>query len=248
MCVASGFSLKVKHADMVRSINPSRGAPMPRALALWFLLCASPAFGQSIYVGAAAGSDTFLTTKIEAGQFTPPESGGTTPVFAGRAGIALGERWGAEVEVAHSLTIERNETVDFPGVPVTLGGILPVGFPRPSFSIESEQALTAVNTLAWVSYPVNTRLDLVVVAGASFQRNESEQRFAVDFSRALFPTAILTIQPSSTRAITYDVGPVVGVEGRIRFGDHLRVVPALRLSDTPGGWSVRPTAGVDWVF
>jgi hypothetical protein len=222
---------------------------MPRALALCFLLCASPAVGQSIYVGVAGGSDTFLTTEIDAGQFIQPETGGTTPVVAVRTGIALGERWGAEVEVAHSLTIERDDTVGFPSVPLSVGVIVPIGFPRPSFRVESEQALTAVNTVAWASYPVNARLDLVVLAGASFQRSEVEQEFAVEFPPIFLPaSAAFTIAPASTRVTTYDVGPVVGIEGRIRFGDHLRVVPALRLSDTAGGWSVRPTAGVDWVF
>ena len=223
---------------------------MPRAFpVLCLLFAASPAFGQSIYVGAAAGSNTFLTTEIDAGQFSQPETGGTTPVFAVRGGIALAERWGAEVEFARSLTIERDETVDFPSVPVSLGGIVGVGFPRPSFRVESEEALTAVNTTAWVSYPLNARLDIVVTAGASFQRSETEQRLSVDFPQLVFPGApTLTVLPDSTRVTTYDVGPLVGLEGRIRFGDHLRVVPSLRLSDTAGGWSVRPAVGVDWVF
>ena len=222
---------------------------MLRACVLCVLLCASPAFGQSIYVGVAAGSDTFLTNKIEAGQLIQPATGGTTPVVAVRTGLALGERWGAEVEVAHSLTIERDEAIDFPGFPITVGGVFPAPFPRPSFRVASEQALTAVNTLAWVSYPLNARFDIVVVAGASFQRNEVEQQFEIEFPPIFLPgSAVFTIAPASTRVTTYDVGPVVGIEGRIRFGDHLRVVPALRLSDTAGGWSVRPTAGVDWVF
>jgi hypothetical protein len=223
---------------------------MPRACAvLCFLFCASSAFGQSIYVGVAAGSDTFLTTKIEAGQFTQPQTGGTTPVVAVRAGVALAERWGAEVEVAHSLTIERSDTVDFLNNSAFLVGVLPVRFPPPSFRVDSEQALTAVNTLAWVSYPLNARLDIVVLAGASFQRTDTEQRFAVDLPQ-LFPpgTVILSVQPSSTRVISYDVGPLVGFEGRIRFGDHLRLVPAIRLSDIAAGWSVRPTVGIDWAF
>jgi hypothetical protein len=204
---------------------------------------------HSIYLGAAAGSDTFLTTQVEAGQFSQPESGGTTPVFAVRGGITLGERWGAEVEFARSLTIERDNAVDFPSFPLTLGGIVPVGFPRPSFRVESEQALTAVNTVAWVSYPLNARLDVVVMAGAAFQRSETEQSLSIDFPQLVFPgSPMLTVLPDSTRVTTYDVGPLVGVEGRIRFGDHVRVVPALRLSDAAGGWSVRPTAGVDWVF
>ena len=223
---------------------------MPRVLVLLsVLLCASSAFGQSIYVGVAAGSDTFLTTKIEAGQFTQPQSGGTTPVVAVRAGVALGERWGAEVEVAHSLTIERTDTVDLLNNSGFLVGVLPVRLPPPSFRVESEQALTAVNTVAGASYPLSARFDLVVMAGASFQREETEQRFTVDFPQ-LFPPGvpILSVQPSSTRVISYDVGPVVGLEGRIRFGDHLRLVPALRLSDIAAGWSVRPTVGIDWAF
>ena len=223
---------------------------MPRAFAvLCLLLCASPSFGQSIYVGVAAGSDTFLTTEIDVGEFSQPESGGTTPVFAVRGGMALGERWGAEVEFARSLTIERDDAIDFPSFPPTFGGVIVANFPRPSFRVESEEALTAVSTTAWVSYPLNARLDIVVTAGASFQRSETEQRLSVDFPQLVFPgVPMLTVFPDSTRVTSYDVGPVVGLEGRIRFGDHLRVVPALRLSDTAGGWSIRPTVGMDWVF
>ena len=221
---------------------------MSRALAfLCVSLCASPAVGQSIYVGAAAGSDTFLASKFDAGQFIQPQSGGTTPVFTVRAGIALAERWGAEVEVAHSLTIDRSDNVDFLNNAAFLVGVLPVRLPPPRFRIDSEQQLTAVNTLAWASYTVTNRVDVVVMAGVSFQRSEIEQRFAVELPQG-FPTAVLSVQPGSTRAITYDVGPIVGVEGRVRFGDHLRLVPGFRLSDAAAGWSVRPTAGIDWTF
>ena len=77
------------------------------ALCLW----ATPSFAQ-VYIGGAVGMDTTLVTSFESAGASQPDRGGTTPAVAVRAGIALGQRWGAEVEVAHGLTLEHSDTSD----------------------------------------------------------------------------------------------------------------------------------------
>jgi hypothetical protein len=227
---------------------------MPRLLVcLCLFLTASSAFAQSVYVGGAAGANTVFAQKIDfGGTFSPPDTGGTTPVFAIRSGIGLGEIWGAEVEVAHALPLERSTEGGrgqfFPAAVLTIGP----GIAFPTLRVESERRSTAVNALGWVRYPVSARVDLVVLAGATFNRSEVEERYTINLP-PLFPqlppgAVVFAPQPASIRTLTYDVGPLVGIEGRIRVGSRFRVVPGLRLSGANAGWSVRPMVGVDWVF
>jgi hypothetical protein len=137
-----------------------------------------------------------------------------------------------------------------------IGGILPPIRFTPTLRTETEQQLTAVNALAWVSYPLSGRIDLVLAAGAAFNRTTVEQRVRLEsialpgFPGGLpgFPGVPLDLFAQSTRVVSYDVGPVVAVETRIALGDRLRVVPALRMSTAYSGWSVRPTAGIMWMF
>ncbi len=213
-------------------------------LTLW----ASSAAAQSIYVGAAVGSDTVLANSIEAEGLIDADRGGTTPGLAVRAGIELGQRWGAEVEVAHALTLEHSRMNEFPrggGF-----GVIPGGF-IPRFRVESEQETTAVNALAWVSYAASARIDVVLLAGASFNRTSVDRRLRFDPSvLAGFPpgSVTITVGPECTRTTTYDVGPLVGIETRVAFGDHVRLVPAFRMSSAGVGWSLRPTVGINWMF
>jgi hypothetical protein len=201
---------------------------------------------------------------------SPLDLGGTAATLAVRAGIALGQRWGAEVEFARAFTIEHSETsegtilasgtqVNVPPVLVGIPGfdvIPPIRF-APTLRTETEQQLSSVNALAWVSYAVSSRIDLVLAAGAAFNRSTVEQRVRIEsitlpgFPAGLpgFPAGVpLDLFTRSTRVVNYDVGPVVGVETRIALGDRLRVVPALRMSTAYSGWSVRPTAGIIWMF
>jgi hypothetical protein len=213
-------------------------------LSLW----ASSAFAQSIYVGAGVGSDTILASSIEAEGVIDADTGGTTTGLSFRAGIELGQRWGAEVEVAHALTLERSNPNEFPRGGVF--GVLPPGF-VPRFRVDSEQEATAVNPLAWVSYAASARVEVVLVAGASFNRTVVEHQLQFDPSvLAGFPPGSvgLVIGPERTRITTYDVGPLVGIETRVAFGDHFRLVPAFRMSSAGVGWSLRPAVGVNWMF
>ena len=51
-----------------------------------------------------------------------------------------------------------------------------------------------------------------------------------------------------SESINYDVAPMVGVEGRIRMGGQVELVPGLRLHGTDGGWLIRPALGLMWTF
>jgi hypothetical protein len=51
-----------------------------------------------------------------------------------------------------------------------------------------------------------------------------------------------------SEAITYDIGPMVGVEGRIRMGRQVDLVPGIRLHGHQGGWLIRPAIGLAWTF
>ena len=140
--------------------------------------------------------------------------------------------------------------------PTLVGGVVGIdAFPpirfAPTLRMEVEQQLTAVNALAWVSYALSSRIDLILPPGARSTGRAwrgvsgSSRSFCRDFLPGCPP---FEFYGPSTRVVNYGVGPVVGVETRIALGDHVRVVPALRMSSAFAGWSVRPTAGIAWMF
>jgi len=233
---------------------------MPRVFVFLCLsLSASPVVAQSIYVGAAAGIDTTLASHFEVTGQPQPDRGGTVPALAVRAGLGLGDRWGAEVEVVYAMTLERTLEEQggfgvvegfrftFTNAPISTAPLRVV----PSVTIESEQQLTAVNALGWFSYPASARFELVIVGGVTFDRTRIEERRSFELLLpANFPAASFTFGPNlqSTNVVTYGVGPIVGVEGRFALGDRFRVVPGVRLSGVAAGWSIRPTAGIAWTF
>jgi hypothetical protein len=216
-------------------------------IAVSLVMSASLVDAQSAYVGAAVGTDTTFASSVEVNGLAQIEAGGTAPVIAGRAGLVLGNRWGAEVEVSYTTAMER--TVDGGSrfiAPPVFGGV-PAVTVFSSVMIESEQRSAAVNALGWFSYPASARVELVLLAGIAFHRAEIEQRLSFELPQ-LFPPGFPSIGPQVTNVVAYDVGPVVGVEGRVAFGDRFRVVPGLRASGISAGWSLRPTVGVAWVF
>ena len=78
----------------------------------------------------------------------------------------------------------------------------------------------------------------------AFGRTNNEVEITYLLSR---PT-ILPIPPDINESITYDVGPMVGVEGRIRMAGQVDLVPSLRLHGTQGVWLIRPALGLAWAF
>jgi hypothetical protein len=223
------------------------------------LAFAVPAFSQGVYVSGFAGSESLLVSHTEI-ETVPAgvERGGTAATFGGRVGMPLGDRWGVELEGAQSLTLENTNALDSPifaGQRITFGSatgpLLPVTLAAPRVTIDAEQRLTTVNVAGWYRYTMSARVDLAFLAGATFWRRSSEQRFTVGPIQLPpgFPPGILPIpQFPTTSAVAYGVGPLFGAETWLSFGDRVRVVPGVRLSAVGAAWSIRPTAALAWMF
>ena len=88
------------------------------------------------------------------------------------------------------------------------------------------------------------RVSLAYLGGVAFGRTESE----LEISYVPIRPTIIPIPPSVNESIDYGVAPMVGVEGRIRLAGHVALVPGLRLHGTDGGWLIRPSLGLAWMF
>jgi hypothetical protein len=95
-----------------------------------------------------------------------------------------------------------------------------------------------------VRQEITPRFSLVYLGGVAFGRTNNE----IEVSYQLGRPTILPIPPIITESITYDVRPMVGVEGRIRMGGKVDLVPGLRLHGAQNGWLIRPAVGLAWSF
>jgi hypothetical protein len=229
----------------------------PAALFLICTLIAAPAFAQSPYVGAAVGMDVARYDHVEfpgSGDF---DASGEAVAFSLRLGTPIGQNWGVELGFTYPNEIEReNSQFPIPLLAAALAGRTAAGiavpptnvtFPVFEASTEVERRNTTLETVAWFAQSVSGRVDLVYLGGVAFNRVVEEISF--NFNRRL----IAIVVPNSTRSVSYDVGPVVGMEARIGLTDHVRLVPAFRLqgvggSTTQGGWLLRPSVGLAWQF
>lgn len=236
----------------------------PFIYAFVLLLVATPARAQDFYASFVVGADTILADNYEvSGEPGGLSGGGTAPFFGVRLGGAIGSWWGAEIEVAQSLETKQTfETPAYRQLSTSIGSSQPyVTFAGPRITTVS--AATYVTPSVWVLRSVGERLDLVFLGGVSFNRSATEQtieglpgfvlpaRGILDLGvSGSWTTAILPFPqpPITSETTTYDVGAVAGFEARIRFGEHLRVVPGIRLSDIRSDWSVRPSVAVAWAF
>jgi hypothetical protein len=225
-------------------------------LFLIFCLFASPAFAQSPYVSAAVGLDVQRSDRFEAQGGNDTSGDGEAIAFSIRVGTAVGDRWGVELGFTRPSTIERESSYGYP-IPLlaaltatTTAANVPSSLiaPLPIFesSTRIERRNTTLDAVAWVSQPVGARVELVYLGGLAFSRVVED----LDFQ---FVRRIATIVvPNSTRTITYGVGPVAGLEGRISLTDHVRLVPGVRLLTIAGsgsdGWLLRATTGLAWHF
>jgi hypothetical protein len=118
-------------------------------------------------------------------------------------------------------------------------------FPSYSYRFRSTQRRTTLSTALWVRQEISRRrFSMVYLGGVAFGRTESE----VEIGYLPIRPTIIPIPPSVSESINYDVAPMVGVEGRIRMGGQVELVPGLRLHGTDGGWLIRPALGLMWTF
>lgn len=205
-----------------------------------------PACAQSFYVGASLLADIsrFTTIETEPSAFSSElTAGGEAVGFSLVAGSALGDRWGVELEFVRPGVVEQGIERQFEFVPP------PIPIPRPipifEYEIRSEERHTTLTPALWFRQPVGGRAELRYLGGVAFVRRTRQQRVTLD------PRVLALSIPAEQEIVEYTVGPMVGLEGRIRMTRQLALVPGLRVVAVTGGrngWLIRPGVGVHWTF
>ncbi len=231
------------------------------AVLLLFGALAPPVYAQGAYVGAFLVGDIVRLDQYDS--LTRDSGNGEAFGFGLRLGTPIGTKWGAEVEFVRPGEITSDQTPDIlplltntpeiarvlpsvPGLP-TFDYYDPLTFPAYSYRFRSTQRRTTVSTALWVRQEISPRFSLAYLGGVAFGRTNNEVEITYLISRpSILP--IPPIAPTLTESITYDVQPMVGVEGRMRMGGKVDLVPGLRLQGAGGGWVIRPAVGLSWTF
>ena len=151
-------------------------------------------------------------------------------------GTSVGSRWGVEAEAAWG----GGRNIRPPG------GLHLVSGDQFFFSVVTSVGVRVVTLTPalWVEQSVAKRLSLRYLAGLAFWRERDVTAITVVTG---FANRTTTLPPTHSTSVTYDAAPVVGIEAAVKFTEHLRVVPGVRLAAIRG-WLIRPTVGVAWVF
>jgi hypothetical protein len=228
------------------------------ALALLMIAAlARPAAAQG-YVSASLLGDIARFDEYDSSGYESSGSGEAIG-FALRLGTAVRSRWGVELEFARPSEIETElsppylpllatTTVAQGSVPPNVGSpVVPdIYFPY-SYRVETRQRNTTLSASVWIGQPVTRRFALTYLAGIAFGRTTRDIDVAYEPIPRLAPVITIPARTSSS-ATTYDVGPLVGVEGAIALTQHVRLVPGVRLHGVEGGWLLRPSVGLGWTF
>jgi hypothetical protein len=215
--------------------------------ALFCLVSPAPALAQPAYVGVSLVGEIsrFTTVQIAPPSFvTTMTDGGETLGFGLTAGTALGERWGVELEFVRPGVLEQSSTQRFPVVPVGIP-VPPFPIPIVEYDFRAEQRHTTVTAAAWFRQPIGGRAELCYLGGIAFARMTQRNNVSVDPRLAL-------IIPVTEKVIEHTVGPMVGLEARVRLTRQLALTPAIRLMAVAvsgrEGWLIRPGVGLQWRF
>jgi hypothetical protein len=224
------------------------------AVLLFASATAVPAFAQGGYIGAFLVADVARFDQYD--RTGRDDSGnGEALGFALRLGTGLGPKWGVEVEFVRPGEISSDVVPDilplaqptltfFPTVPgLPPGSPESVVFPF-SYRLRTRQRNTTLSTALWARQEISPRFSLAYVGGIAFGRTSRE----VEVSYEPIRPVILPIPPIVSETTTYDVSPMVGVEGRIRLAGQVDLVPGLRLQAIENGWLIRPALGLAWAF
>jgi len=228
-------------------------------LTLLVVLFAASARAQSPYVAGTIGADVSRVSHTDSNFFSSPD-GSETLSGSVRVGTAIGASWGVELEFVHSGSSHDRVspsvqplaatavTATPPGASFTFtstsANVIPVRF------VESDvkQSHSDLDALIWVRQGVGGSVDLVYLGGVAFSRERTE-------ITQNFPTIILglfaPLPPNSafrSTTISYGTRPLAGVEARIGFTSHVRLIPGVRLQGITEGWLLRPYVGLGWFF
>jgi hypothetical protein len=230
-------------------------------IALLVLSFATLARAQSVYVAGTIGADVSRVSHTDSNFFSPPTPNGSETISGSlRVGTALGPAWGVELEFVYSgrshdrvpvsvLPLATNTPITV--VPGTAGGftltsasasVIPVRFPE----TEIRQRHSDLDALIWARQGVGESVDLVYLGGVAFSRQRVE-------ATQSFPTILGLFAPPpngafQTTTISYGTRPLAGIEARIRFTSHVRLIPGVRLQGIADGWLLRPYVGLGWFF
>jgi hypothetical protein len=205
-------------------------------------------------VGLAGASTTLVSHSSFEG--VQVEDGDTAPFLGGRIGLRLGGRWGLELEIGRALEVtDRDEGPQILAAPRARLAARTI-FPPP-IQTELRRSHTLVSPAVWLSHSLAGRTELLFLAGVTFDRARSELEYDVRFvPLAELPPGVvqavdgvaLLVPSGRLETVVYDLGPMVGVDAHIGLGEHLHVVPSVRMHATEGVWTLRYTAGIGWTF
>jgi hypothetical protein len=224
------------------------------------LLCAAPA-GAQTYVAATLGAELVKSYESTTNGTSYPDGDNEAISWGLRLGTAFGSRWGVELEfnrpgeldMQNYATILASPGNSFswssvsgsagPGVPTSLTVAIPETSIFPAPEVHATQRNTTWNASAWIRQPLGARADLVVLGGLGFSRVEQEIDYTLTLPRA---------RSYRSRTVSYGVGPMIGVEGRIRMTDHLELTPGFRVQSLGNNLSegvvLRPSVALGWTF
>ena len=223
-------------------------------LAVVFSLVAAVAHAQSPYVAATVGADVSRLSHSTSSLARIPSGDSEVISWSLRAGTAVGESWGVELEFVKSGRSRSESPFGvqplIPGTVTFTGGTivspLPPNIPSPiAFQTDIRRSHTDFDTAAWVRQRAGGSVALVYLGGLAFSRQRTE-------ITQTFPTVLALFAPGGgsfrTTTINYGTRPLVGAEARISLTSHLRLVPGIRLQGLGEGWLLRPYAGLGWFF
>jgi hypothetical protein len=230
-------------------------------LTLLLVLFATTVRAQSAYVAGTIGADVSRVSHTDSNFGSSTPNGSETLSGSLRVGSRIGANWGVELEFVQSGSSHDQVTPDvFPlaanattGAPtVTVQGFtftsaslnaIPIRFVQSDIS----QRHSDLDAVVWIRQGVGSIVDLVYLGGVAFSRQRTE-------ITQNFPTVLGVFAPlppnSAFRSttISYGTRPLVGVEGRIGFTSHIRLIPGVRLQGIAEGWLLRPYVGLGWFF
>ena len=226
------------------------------ALVLFF---SSAATAQAIYVAGALGADIRLVSGQDSTGVTTPSGGGESLSGAARLGTLFNDRFGVEFEISRAAELHDEFR---PGIN-PLASLAPIFVPE----IDSRTRVTTISTTASIRQQVSDKVALAYLGGVVFHRTDSRidyrpgrgilpaggvgafDRFTYGFvgSEAIFPVG-LALPSFNVETVQYGVGPVVGIEAHIGYGDHLSIIPGFRMHGLPNAWLLRPAVAVSWTF
>jgi hypothetical protein len=232
-------------------------------LTLLVVLFAASARAQSAYVAGTIGADVSRVSHTDSNFYSSSPDGSETLSGSVRVGTAIAPSWGVELEFVHSgrshdqvtpsvqpLATTNTSITGAPVIPLqgftfssASANVIPIRFVQS----DVRQSHTDLDALIWVRQGVGGSVDLVYLGGVAFSRQRSE-------ISQNFPTILGLIAPlppnSAFRSttISYGTRPLAGVEARIEFTSHVRLIPGVRLQGIAEGWLLRPYVGLGWFF